>query len=246
MAISDADLERYLALACEAARSTRAILEAGQRPRRAPASQIGRDIKLQEDAESEAVIRARLAAGSPFPVLGEEGGWGGGEAGAGDAPAWVVDPLDGSFNYFAGIPIYGVAIALCAGRRPLLGAIYHPDRDEMFAGGPGLGLRIDGERIEPPAARGQIVATGFPSQADVAKTSVHVAELARDWKKLRMLGSAAISLAWVAAGRLDAYSEHNIMWWDVAAGLALAEAVGARRIEVESLGGHALNVTVAR
>lgn len=242
--ITEAERERHLALACEAARSTREILAAGRANRRAPASQIGRDIKLQEDAESEAVIRALLTRGSPFPVLGEEGGWAGSEAT--DGPAWIVDPLDGSFNYFAGIPIYGVAIALCAGRRPILGAIYDPERDELFAGGPGLGLRIGGVPQEPAAPRGQIVATGFPSQADVAETAAHVGELAGEFKKIRMLGSAALSLAWVAAGRLDAYSERHIMWWDVAAGIALAAAVGARRIELEELGGHALDVTVVR
>ncbi|WP_430912057.1 inositol monophosphatase family protein [Methylobacterium sp. sgz302541] len=242
--IADADLERHLELACEAARSTRAILAAGRANRRAPASQIGRDIKLQEDAESEALIRALLISHSAHPVLGEEGGWAGGEGT--DGPAWVVDPLDGSFNYYAGIPIYGVAVALCAGRTPILGAIYDPERDELFAGGPGLGLRINGEPHRPVEPRGQIVGTGFPSQADVAATAAHVADLARDWKKIRMLGSAALSLAWVAAGRLDAYSEHGIMWWDVAAGLALAGAVGARRIDCRFLEGHAVDVTVAR
>lgn len=242
--IAEAELERYLGLACEAAQSTRAILAAGRANRRAPASQIGRDIKLPEDAESEALIRALLTARSPYPVLGEEGGWAGGEGTEG--PAWVVDPLDGSFNYYAGIPIYGVSIALCAGRTPILGAIYDPERDELFSGGPGLGLRIGGTPFAPPEPRGQIVGTGFPSQADVSATAAHVAALAQDWKKLRMLGSAALSLAWVAAGRLDAYSENGIQWWDVAAGLALAGAVGARRVEIETLAGHALNVTVAR
>lgn len=242
--IADGDLERHLALACEAARSTRAILAAGRAERRAPASQIGRDIKLQEDAESEAVIRELLTARSPFPVLGEEGGWAGGEGT--DGPAWVVDPLDGSFNYYAGIPIYGVAIALCAGRTPILGAIFDPERDELFAGGPGLGLRINGAPFTPIEPRGQILATGFPSQADVTATAAHVSGLAQDWKKIRMLGSAAISLAWVAAGRLDAYSETGIMWWDVAAGMALAGAVGARHIECRNLEGHAVDVLVAR
>jgi myo-inositol-1(or 4)-monophosphatase len=250
--------EARLQTAGSAARLTRDYLRQQSALRNAPASQLGRDIKLHEDAESEAMIRAFLAAqDEDLPVLGEETGWAG-RPPEGDELHWVLDPLDGSFNYFRGVPLYAVSIALCSGRRPVLGAIYDPERDELFTGGAGLGLRLNGRLIaQPPAAR-QMLATGFPAKADVAVTLGRLGELTANWTKMRMLGSAALSLAWVAAGRLDGYTESSIMWWDVAAGLALAQGAGARTILCEpvaqpmgdllsgALASAAVNVAVER
>lgn len=235
--------DSLLALAGEAARCTRDILVTGRQRRADPLTQIGRDIKLPEDGESERRIRALLAERAPLPVLGEEQGWSGGEA---EAPHWVVDPLDGSFNYFRGVPLYAVSIALCAGRTPLLGAIYDPERDELLTGGPGLGLFLNGVALAPKPSPQQLLATGFPSYADPVVVCDRLAGQTREWKKIRMLGSAALSLAWVAMGRLDGYAETNIMWWDVAAGLALVQASPGASIQATPLAGDAMDILVAR
>lgn len=232
-----------LSLAGQAARCTRDILVTGRQQRADPLAQVGRDIKLPEDGESERRIRDFLATRAALPVLGEEQGWSGGES---TAPHWVVDPLDGSFNYFRGVPLYAVSVALCAGRTPLLGAIYDPERDELLAGGPGLGLFLNDTPLRPPPSPQQLLATGFPSYADPAVVCDRLAAQSREWKKIRMLGSAALSLAWVAMGRLDGYAETNIMWWDVAAGLALVAAAGGAEVRATPLHGDAMDISVTR
>jgi myo-inositol-1(or 4)-monophosphatase len=232
-----------LSLAGDAARCTRDILTAAKQKGTNPLAQLGRDIKLAEDSASETRIRAFLSQHATLPVLGEEQGW---ENGPAEGPHWVVDPLDGSFNYYRGIPLYAVSIALCIGRTPLLGAIYDPERDELLTGGAGLGLFLNGVALNPAPPPRQILATGFPSYADPDVVCARLAAQTKEWKKIRMLGSAALSLAWVAMGRLDGYAETNIMWWDVAAGIALAQGAGITAITCDAMDGHAVDITVSR
>jgi myo-inositol-1(or 4)-monophosphatase len=208
---------------------------------------IGRDIKLAEDRACERAIRAFLNARTPYAVLGEEEGWGG--APPSDAPHWVIDPLDGSFNFFRGVPLYAVSIALCQGEPgrggTQLGVIYDPVRGEIISGGEGLPARLNGAPVAPltQGAR-QMLATGYPTRSDPAEVNARLGEATREWTKIRMLGSAALSLGWVALGRLDGYTEQRIMWWDVAAGLAIARAAGAT-ISVTPREGFIVDVAVA-
>ncbi|MCW2316597.1 myo-inositol-1(or 4)-monophosphatase [Rhodoblastus acidophilus] len=232
-------------IAAEAARAAGFLLQPG---RAHVASQLGRDIKLAEDAACEAAIRAALSARSSHPILGEETGWG--ETSPTDGPHWVIDPLDGSFNFSRGIPLFAVSIALCEGPpaapRARLGVIYDPSRDEMIAGGEDAPLTLNGAPCSGlVAARRQILATGYPSKSDPDAVTARLGAATRDYTKIRMIGSAALSLAWLALGRLDGYEEQNIMWWDVAAGLALARAAGARRIDCAPRDGYAMDVAVA-
>lgn len=238
----------WLEIAAEAARGVRPILEAGAAGRAGLASQIGRDIKLKEDALCEASIRNALARRCEYPILGEETGWGGNQPT--EELHWVIDPLDGSFNFYRGVPLYAVSIALCRGGASspevLLGVIYDPVRDELVSGGVDHPTRLNGALV-PPLGGGarQILATGYPTRSNPADVTARLGEMARDWTKIRMLGSAALSLAWVALGRLDGYEEQNIMWWDVAAGVALAGASGARRVKVSPREFYAMDVSVA-
>lgn len=186
---------------------------------------LGEDIKLQEDTASQTMIVAEIELHSNLPILSEESGWIG-VAAEPDQPYWVIDPLDGSFNFYAGVPLFAVSVAVCIGQRPLLGCIYDVPRDEVFAGGPSRRLTLN-DRLLPGAARcNGILATGLP----VARISLNEPELkdAAIWRKRRMIGSAALSLAWVASGRFGGYQESGIRWWDVAAGLAMVEAVGGK------------------
>lgn len=238
-----ADLKKLLDVARAATAVSREILERGRRQRTAPVSQIGRDIKMPEDEASERLIRAFLTEQSGLPVLGEEQGWSGESEGA--DLHWAIDPLDGSYNYFKGIPIYAVSVALCRGRTPLLGAIRDPERDETFSGGPGLGLFCNDAPVAAAKAGRDVLATGFPVRADIEHTVSRIVASTVSFKKIRMLGSAALSLAWVAAGRLDGYEEDGIMWWDVAAGVALGAAAGCA-VEIAGEGSGPLRVSVIR
>jgi myo-inositol-1(or 4)-monophosphatase len=187
-------------------------------------SRIGRDIKLSQDLAAQVVIIETLA-GTGLPLLTEESGWVNGTP-HGEEPHWVVDPVDGSYNYSAGLPLCCVSIALCAGMTPLIGCVHDFSRGETFTGGQRIGLALNGAAAAPVPPARNILATGLP--AGGAQSTAPLARALEDWRKVRILGSAALSLAWVASGRVDGYREDGIRWWDVAAGLALVEGAGGR------------------
>ncbi|MGD2132468.1 MAG: inositol monophosphatase [Maricaulaceae bacterium] len=236
-----------LILAEDAARRAGAML----RERFAAASTLsaeGRDIKLFEDSASQDLIVERLA-GSGLPVLAEEQGARAPEVL--DAPAaFVVDPLDGSFNFSRGLDYCAVAIALLRGGAPSAGVIYDFLRDRLYAGAHDVSARCNGApmRVSQVRERGQaVLATGFPVNRDYSEAALKsFAEQMSAYKKIRMIGSAASSLALVAAGIVDVYHEENIMLWDVAAGLAIVEAAGgAVKTEPSRSIPRALTVTAA-
>jgi myo-inositol-1(or 4)-monophosphatase len=223
--LTGAELDEAAALAERAAKAAGRLLLEAKGQWQTVDSQLGRDIKLRADREADAVVLATLAEASPYPVLSEESG----EVGTiTEASAyWVVDPLDGTYNYFRDVPLCCVSVALCGGdHTPLLGCIYDFNHDELFTGGPGRPLQRNGSALPSPGG-GEFLATGLPKKGDfsaerLSRFGPHVAP----WKQVRLFGSAALSLAWTAAGRLDAYEEAGIMWWDVAAGIALVRAAG--------------------
>ena len=227
MASTEVNWEVELSRAVSAARAAGKVLSALMLKPKAVLSEVGRDIKLQADRDAEAVILDLLKK-SDYPLLAEESGEHGDAAGEG--PVWIVDPLDGTLNFSRGIPICCTSIALCRGNTPILGVIYDFNRDELFTGVPGHGAWNDGEPMHVSdireASRG-ILNTGFPTASDYGDAAM--AEFitnVRRFKKVRLLGSAALMLAYVACGRYEAYAEDNIMWWDVAAGVALVQAAG--------------------
>lgn len=191
-------------------------------------SDAGNDVKLQEDVESELFIRDILSS-TNIPVIGEEKG--------GDASLmsrnelyWVVDPIDGTYNFLRGIPGVCVSIGLMQGMKPVCGAIYDFTRDELFSGAKGLGLFINSSPATPnwskTVAQG-VIMTGFPSNTDYSDENMKLfIKRMQKFKKVRMCGSAALAIAWVASGRADCYDERRINLWDVAAGLAIIEGAG--------------------
>ena len=221
-----------LKLAIEAARAAGTRLQKIMRGHKEVLSEAGRDIKLQADRDAEAIILELLQEHSSHPVLAEESGEHGVPE---DGPFWVVDPLDGTLNFSRGIPMCCVSIGLVEHQTPLLGVVYDFNRDELFYGGPGgqAGV-LDGAGVERPLAvsavrdsRKGILATGFPTNRDYGDEALQAMfmEIKR-FKKVRMMGTAALMCAMVASGRVDAYAEDEIMLWDVAAGLALIKAAG--------------------
>src|SRR5262245_2468181 len=193
-----------------------------------------RDVKTDADRRAEDLILDDLRKLADFPMLSEERGTVESQTVSSDY-LWIVDPLDGTMNYARGIPGSCVSIALWRADVPILGVIHSFHNNEMDSGSVGEGAWLAGEPIrvsETGDANSAILLTGFPVGAEFDEPSVQrfVRHVTR-FRKIRMIGSAALSLAYVAAGRGDAYYERHIRTWDVAAGLALVLAAGGR-IEV--------------
>lgn len=241
------DLEAWLALAASAARKAGRLLLRARSRRTTVARELGRDVKLDMDRESEDCILRTLRAKSDFAILAEESGRSG--AGREDGTRWLVDPLDGSMNYLRGIPLCCVSIGLWHAGEPLLGAIHDFDRDELFTGIVGRGAQLNGEPIHASAAQREaqaILATGFPVGMDFSASSLaRFVGQVRRYRKIRMLGSAALSTAYVAAGRADLYFERDIKLWDVAAGIAIVLAAGGAVRRLPSAHPDALTVYAA-
>ncbi|MBF0308622.1 MAG: inositol monophosphatase [Magnetococcales bacterium] len=190
----------------------------------------GHDVKLKADRAAEALIFDLLSRLTGLGVYSEESG--NLRQAASGEPCWIVDPLDGSLNYLQGIPFSAVSLALYQDREPLLGVVYDWQRQELFSGVVGEGAWLNGQPLSPSSVvdrKQGVLGTGFPVRSDFSSEGLgrFIGEI-QGFRKVRLLGSAALSLAYVAAGRLEAYREENIMFWDVAAGWALARAVGCQ------------------
>lgn len=197
----------------------------------------GKDIKISSDRMSEKIIMDILRE-SGLPVLSEEYGWskrGGGEY-------WIIDPLDGTINYYKGLAEMAcVSIALWRDNKPVLGVVYRFMRDELFYGEEGNGAYLNGQPIKPSDSRETsqaVLATGFPVKRsyDADSLTAFVKQV-QNFKKIRMLGAAAIMGVFVACGRFDAYFEEEIMIWDVAAAVAITKAAGGCA-DIELLGNN--------
>ena len=187
------------------------------------------DVKMQADVDSETLVRERLAA-SGLPVIGEELGGDPALFDSGDDLYWVVDPLDGTYNYLRDQPCTCVSLGLMRGKEPVLGVIRDFTSDKTYLGVPGEGTYVNGRRVTPAwAARAAdaCLMTGFPAAADKEGPAMaaFLREAAR-YKKIRMIGSAALAIAYVAEGVADTYQECATNLWDVAAGLALIKGAG--------------------
>jgi len=199
-----------------------------------------RDIKLHADREAEDIILRELRAGSDYPVLAEESGTH--NLAAADATYWIVDPLDGSLNYNRGIPFSCVSIGLWQGERPVLGVVVDVRSDNVFSGVVGQGAWCNEQPVSVSGVtdpKDAVLATGFPVSRDFGPEAVgRFVEQIRSFKKVRLFGSAALSLAYTACGWVDAYAEEGIMLWDVAAGIALVESAGGEVTINESACGN--------
>lgn len=190
------------------------------------------DVVTQMDLAAETLIRERLADLRPGDgILGEEGADVRGTSGI----TWVVDPIDGTVNYLYGLPHFGVSIAAVSGAprtrewTALAGAVFDGS-GRMWSAGLGKGATVDGVPLvrEAPAPLAQtLVGTGF--QYVAARRAIQgriVAEMLPRVRDVRRLGAAAIDLCLVAAGTLDAYYEHGLNAWDLAAGSLIASEAG--------------------
>jgi myo-inositol-1(or 4)-monophosphatase len=221
--------DELLALATELAHEAGAGLsEAFGRALAISAKSTPTDLVSEADLATERLIRARLEAARPDDaILGEEGDDRPGTSGL----RWVVDPLDGTVNFLFGIPVWSVSVACEDSDGVLAGVVFDPLRGETWAATRDGSAMLDGVPLESPPGRGQLstalVATGFGYDAAVREVqSRAVARLLPRVRDVRRLGSAALDLAWTAAGRYDAYYEHGVKHWDVAAGALICERAG--------------------
>jgi myo-inositol-1(or 4)-monophosphatase len=188
------------------------------------------DVKLKADRESEIRIRKFLTDAAPYPIIGEEQG---GDASLwhSDERYWVVDPLDGTYNYLRSMPQCCVSIALMRGPKAEAGAVLDFNSDTLFTGGMGLPFCINRKAHAPKWESDRAKAclsTGFPHEMKRDPESMNrFINRLLEFKKVRMIGTAALAVSYVAAGYCDVYYETGIKLWDIAAGLAFANSVGA-------------------
>ena len=195
------------------------------------------DLVSEADHAAEHLIRERLSAARPDDgVLGEEGGDVAGTSGI----RWVVDPLDGTVNFLFGVPQWAVSIAAEDADGTLVGVVYDAERDELFSGERGGLATLNGHPIKPSTKRDMataLIGTGFGYDAEVRRAQATVvARLLPEVRDIRRFGAAAIDLVWTACGRLDAYYEHGLNAWDLAAGGLICECVGLEVRHVDPVG----------
>jgi len=184
----------------------------------------GRDIKLEIDRNSEKIIYEELKS-TKISFLGEEFGL---KKDSEDGLLWVVDPLDGTSNYFRGIDQCCVSIALMQNESPLIGVVYNFNSNDIYYASKGNGAYLNDIKIKVSSISDKSSAsltTGFPASEKTKNTLDFLGDLSK-WKKIRMFGSAALSCAYVASGKCDVYLEKGIYLWDIAAGICLVEEAG--------------------
>ncbi|MDA8526754.1 inositol monophosphatase [Gammaproteobacteria bacterium] len=187
-----------------------------------------RDIKLQVDVNAEKIITEYLNSNTSFPILAEESG----ASKKLDQFYWVVDPLDGTSNFFRNIPISCISIALMNEIEPILGVIYDFNNKDLYYAQHKSQAYLNNSKISVSLTAlksdGTLV-TGIPAKKNYSDEEFkNMIYDFQSWKKIRMIGSAAMASVYVASGRADAYSENRIFLWDVAAGAAIVKAAGGK------------------
>jgi myo-inositol-1(or 4)-monophosphatase len=232
---SPGDLSAELALAIDAARRAGALQLEHQGRLRHVQAKGPRDVVTEADTLSEELILGSIRARYPDDaIIAEESGHHRAKRGRGADPsagvgrAWLVDPLDGTVNYANGLPVFCVSIALAIDGRAVLGVVYDPTRDELFAARSGRGATLDGQPLRKPE-RAQladclaVVALPFRGWRHRERAILRATRARRD------LGSAALSLVYLSDGRLDLMVQtRGLSTWDVAAAGVIVEEAGAR------------------
>jgi myo-inositol-1(or 4)-monophosphatase len=235
------EADALLAVAAEAATTAGALLL--ERVRRGAEREVASkstptDLVSEADLTAERAICELLAKRRPDDgFVGEEGAHSEGSSGLN----WVVDPLDGTVNFLFGIPQWCVSVAVRDSHGTIAGAVYDPNRDELFSAtrharpmlaGPAGTVELSGSSREV-ALETAMLATGFAYDAAVRAAQARVlARVIPRVRDVRRFGSAALDLTWTAAGRYDAYFERTVKQWDVAAGALICERAGLVVLEL--------------
>lgn len=213
--------------AVEAAKMAGAVLKEHFYEEKQVNESLKHDIKLELDVQTQDLIEKFLAQQFPdYAFYGEEG-----ITGAIDSPnQWIVDPIDGTVNYYYGIPHFCVSIALRQAGELTVGVIYDPMMDELWVVEKGQSATLNGRPISC-SSRTQldecVAFVGHGSTSQAMESGIdRFSNICRQVRKMRITGSAALAMAYVATGRYDAYVEGRISLWDIAAGQLLVEAGG--------------------
>ena len=185
------------------------------------------DVVTEIDGEAEDFIVQRIREAFPdHSIIAEESG----KLDGNKKNRWFIDPLDGTSNYAKGLPIFSVSIAYAEEGNMRLACVYDPLRDECFYAEKGSGSWLNGKAIHVSTTKellNAMLVTGFPYDIHKKNNNLdHFAAIVREVHTVRRLGSAALDLVYVAAGRLDGYWEIDISSWDIAAGTLIVEEAG--------------------
>ncbi|MGZ4838048.1 MAG: inositol monophosphatase family protein [Terriglobales bacterium] len=191
------------------------------------------DLVTEADRGAEALITERIRARWPrHDLVGEEGA----RVETGSDYRWYIDPLDGTTNFAHGFPVFCVSLALEHKGRRIAGVIYDPTRDELFAAEKGSGTYLNQRRIRVSSVNNMaesLCGTGFPSHKRHQNPNIHFYhQITLRTHGVRRAGSAALDLASVASGRLDAFWEFNLNPWDTAAGALMVEEAGGEITDI--------------
>ncbi len=239
------DLKNLLKTAEEVARAAGEILRVGGDKKVSFCDDS--DVKLKADEDSERFVREQLEA-TGLQIIGEELGGDPSLYDSQNTLYWVVDPLDGTFNYLRNQPLTCISIGLMRGRDPVLGVIYNFNADECICGLVGEGVFVNGKKCVPEWATEisqACLMTGFPALANKSPEALRpFFQNMEKFKKIRMIGSAALAVSYVATGKADVYHEEGTNLWDIAAGIALVKAAGGF-FKISPTGKRALNFNLS-
>jgi myo-inositol-1(or 4)-monophosphatase len=187
------------------------------------------DFVSNADLKAERILREELTKARPgFGFLAEESGT---TAGTDTEHRWVIDPLDGTTNFLHGLPHFAISVALERAGEIVAGVVYDPIKDEMFLAEKGGGAFVNDRRLRVSARKSlgeSLLATGIPfrGHGDPVAFTKQLEAAMRETAGVRRFGSAALDLAYVAAGRFDGFWEEGLSPWDIAAGLLLVKEAG--------------------
>ena len=186
-----------------------------------------KDIKLKADILAEKEIKTIIENESDYPILAEESGF---SSNIDSSTFWVVDPLDGTANYARNIPICCVSIALISDLKPILGVIYDFINNDLYEGSIHTKALLNNKEISVSKVKNPsegILITGLPNNTDYSDSALlKMIKDFQNWRKVRMIGSAAMASMYVASGKADLYTEKKTYLWDIAAGAAIVNAAG--------------------
>ena len=222
------NLNNEIELAAKAAKDAGKLLLKNKKELNLLIASDPKDTKLKADISSENLIKEIITANSNYPILAEESGKSSDDLGD---IFWVIDPLDGTANFNRDIPICCVSIGLVKKMKPLLGVIYDFNNDDLY----------EGNNIEDSATLNKndisvsninkksdgILVTGLPFNTNYSDNSLNqmIVDM-QSWKKVRMIGSAAMASCYIASGRAELYKEKGIYLWDILAGASIVQAAG--------------------
>ena len=227
----DIDFNKELIIAKKAALEAGNFLKKNKNNLNRTISSTDRDIKLQADIEVEKIIKDIINNDSSFGILAEESGMSSEKS---YENLWIVDPLDGTANYSRNIPLCCVSIAILSDAKPVLGVIYDFNNDDLYEGSINKSACLNGKEIsvsKTKTSQEGVLVTGLPNDTDYSdEAMMDMIKNFQNWRKVRMIGSAALASAYIASGKADLYMENKSYLWDIAAGAAIVNAAGGQAL----------------